>query len=81
MYMSFNHLFSLLPQVRTHTHRQQLMDTIHSKTQPYPFDYFFEESEKKAKRKKKASSKEQVEESENASSSSDDNNSKDNECV
>ena len=52
IYMTFYHLFSLVPQVRTHTHCQQLMHTIHSKIQPYRLDYFSEESEKKTKQKK-----------------------------
>ena len=55
MWMSFSHLFSLfLMQVRiyTHMHHQQLMDTIHSKSQPCQFD-FFKEFEKKMKQKRK----------------------------
>ena len=57
-------------QVRTHTHRQQLMDTVHSKTQPYPFDYFFEETEKK-RNKKKASKQHHQEESSSDETDSD----------
>ena len=33
-------------QIRTHTQRQQLLDVIYDKNQPYPFDYFFEETTK-----------------------------------
>lgn len=35
-----------LAQIHTHTKRQRLADTMHSTTQPYPFDYYFEESRK-----------------------------------
>ena len=48
-------LLSLLPslppscslQIRAHAKRAQLMETIHMRTEPYAFDYFFEQTKQK----------------------------------
>ena len=31
-------------QIRMHRKREHLLQTMHSKTEPYPFDYFFEQT-------------------------------------
>jgi RIO kinase 3 len=36
-----------MAQIRTHAKRAQLMETVHMRTEPYAFDYFFEQSQKK----------------------------------
>ena len=43
------HLLRIITQIWTHTKRAQLMETVHMKTEPYAFDYFFEQSQQKRK--------------------------------
>lgn len=39
-------------QIRTHAKRAQLMETIHMRTEPYAFDYFFEQTQRERTKKR-----------------------------
>ena len=49
-YSSYSSLPDVYSQIRTHAKRAQLMETVHMRTEPYAFDYFFEQSQRNKSR-------------------------------